>query len=107
MLGRGIVADPALALAIKRHLQSSTEHEPAWEDLLPLVADFWELVGTRTLPHHRAGRLKQWLNFLRRRHPQAQELYAALRTVNDPALVERELSARCAATEPGRTRLAA
>jgi tRNA-dihydrouridine synthase C len=107
MLGRGIVADPGLALAIKRHVQGSTEREPTWEDLLPLVADFWQLVGTRTLPRHRAGRLKQWLNFLRRRHPQAQELYAALRTINDPILVERELAARCAASAPASALLAA
>lgn len=107
MLGRGIVADPGLALEIKGRLQASTEREPAWEDLLPLIADFWQLVEARTLPRHRAGRLKQWLNFLRRRHPQAQEMYVALRTINDPAAVEQELLARCAVSEASRTRLAA
>jgi tRNA-dihydrouridine synthase C len=107
MVGRGIVADPGLALGIKRRLQASTEHEPTWEGLLPLIADFWQLVEARTLPRHRAGRLKQWLNFLRRRHPQAQEMYGALRTINDPAVVEQELLARSAASEASRTRLAA
>ena len=40
---------------------------------------------------HRAGRLKQWLNLLRRRHPQAQLAYDAVRTINDPAGVEARL----------------
>ncbi|HEX4985300.1 MAG TPA: tRNA-dihydrouridine synthase [Burkholderiales bacterium] len=90
MLGRGMVADPALALAI-RGLE-----QPGWEDLLPLLARFWALVGERVAPVHRAGRLKQWLNFLRRRHAQAQALYAELRTVNDPAEVGRRLEVHCA-----------
>ena len=32
---------------------------------------------------HRAGRLKQWLNLLRRRYPEAQAAFDALRTTND------------------------
>ncbi|HVY06540.1 MAG TPA: tRNA-dihydrouridine synthase [Burkholderiales bacterium] len=87
MLGRGIVADPGLALAIRQG------EIVEWDEVRPRLADFWHLVGDRVAPHHRAGRLKQWLNFLRRRYSQAQELYAALRTINDPALVERQLLA--------------
>ena len=56
-----------------------------WEDLLPLIADFWHRVSTRVEARHRAGRLKQWLNLLRRRYPQAQRAYDELRLVNDPA----------------------
>ena len=60
-----------------------------WEDLLPLIADFWHRVGERVEPRHRAGRLKQWLNLLRRRYPEAQDAYDRLRLVNDPtALAE-------------------
>ena len=32
-----------------------------------------------------AGRLKQWLNYLRRHYPEAGEAYLRLRTINDPA----------------------
>ncbi len=91
MLGRGIVADPGLALAIRGRLGAPAAREPDWEDLLPSIAAFWALVGERVVPQHRAGRLKQWLNFLRRRHPQAQALYAHLRTINDAAAIGREL----------------
>ncbi|MEF7612696.1 tRNA-dihydrouridine synthase [Aquincola sp. MAHUQ-54] len=86
MLGRGMVADPGLALAVRGAL------EPVdWAVLLPLIADFWQLVATRVEPRHRAGRLKQWLNFLRRRHPEAEAAYQAVRTVNDPTRVAQLL----------------
>jgi tRNA-dihydrouridine synthase C len=82
MLGRGIVADPALALAIRG------ASPPSWTALRPLLLHYWRLVGQGVAARHRAGRLKQWLNLLRRRHPQAQFAYDAVRTVNDPAAVE-------------------
>ena len=121
MLGRGMVADPGLALAIRAQRRAgggastvlpphATEarldargyvkasaggpHSPdaygappalPWADLLPLIADFWRRVSTRVESRHRAGRLKQWLNLLRRRYPEAQRAYDELRLVNDPA----------------------
>jgi tRNA-dihydrouridine synthase C len=85
MLGRGIVADPGLALAI------SGGGAVTWPTLQPQLQHFWHLVVAHIEPRHRAGRLKQWLNYLRRRHPEADALYAELRTVNDPALVSRRL----------------
>jgi tRNA-dihydrouridine synthase C len=82
MLGRGMVADPGLALAIRG--------EPCgvgWAALLPLMVEFWRLVGRRVEPRHRAGRLKQWLNYLRRRYGEAQAAYDELRTINDPRVI--------------------
>ena len=40
----------------------------------------------------RPGRLKQWLNFLRRRFPEAQTAYQTLKTINDPALIDKWLA---------------
>ena len=81
MLGRGMVADPGLALAIRGAAV------PAWADLLPLLAHFWHRIAGHVAPRHRAGRLKQWLNLLRRRHPQAQAAFDAVRITNDPVQV--------------------
>jgi tRNA-dihydrouridine synthase C len=84
MLGRGMVADPGLALDIL--LAQGVSHPgdaPTWADLQPLLWHFWQLNAARIEPRAQAGRLKQWLNFLRRRHPQAQQAYDVLRTVND------------------------
>ena len=116
MLGRGIVADPGLALAIRRQ-DANTPRESvdprdaawgvSWQALLPLVAGFWQIVGEHTAPHHRAGRLKQWLNLLRRRYPQAQAAFAAIRTINDPAQVSEWLLAQGGADIADGIRLAA
>lgn len=85
MLGRGIVADPGLALAIRNGNPGGVR----WNEMLPLLEQFWEITGTHNLPKHRAGRLKQWLNLLRRRYPEAEAAYAAIRTISEPAMVER------------------
>jgi len=133
MLGRGMVADPGLALAIRAsrrsghapslalpaHATRAREdergyvkasaggpHSPdaygappavAWDDLLPLIADFWRRVDAKVEPRHRAGRLKQWLNLLRRRYPEAQRAYDELRPLNDPAALGRAMFANVAA----------
>ena len=95
MLGRGIVTDPGLALAIASagvDGYPATEADAphlAWPTLLPLIADFWELVRTRLEKKKQAGRLKQWLNFLRRRYSEADKAYLALRTVTDAVAIDR------------------
>ena len=50
----------------------------------PLLQQFWQRVAHRVERRHRAGRLKQWLNLLRRRYPEAQAAFDATRTVSDP-----------------------
>jgi len=136
MLGRGMVADPGLALAIQASRRAGRApslavpahatqaradergyvkasaggpHSPeaydappavAWDDLLPLMADFWRRVNVKVDHRHRAGRLKQWLNLLRRRYPQAQRAYDDLRVVNDPAALGRAMFANVATLPP-------
>ena len=84
MLGRGAVADPGLALAIRAAdgVAAPAEALP-WQALGPHLVQFWQMVGERVTPRHRAGRLKQWLNLLRRRYPEAQQAFDQLRTLND------------------------
>jgi len=80
MLGRGMVADPGLALAIR-----SPDAAPlAWAQLLPLMQDFFAIVRAHIATRHQAGRLKQWLHYLRRRYPEAEEAYLRVRTINAP-----------------------
>lgn len=92
MLGRGMVADPGLALAILEAFAPAGRTLTAWPALQPLLRHFWAMVALRVEPRHRAGRLKQWLNLLRRRFPEAQALYDAVRTVSDPHAVETLLA---------------
>ena len=94
MLGRGAVADPGLAWAIRGHdaqaLGATPQRGPLdWAELLPLLALYWASVARHTPPKHRAGRLKQWLFLLRRRHAQAQTAFDLIRRLNDPSAVAR------------------
>ena len=86
MLGRGMVADPGLALAIR-----GAGARLPWARLLPLMQEFWQLVCARVAPRHRAGRLKQWLNYLRRVYPEAQAAYDEVRTITDSRLLGERL----------------
>ena len=92
-----MVADPGLGWAVRAATVSVSPEQRqgfhraphvTWQTLRPLLNDFWALVATRVERKHRAGRLKQWLNFLRRRYPEAETAYVALRTLNDPALID-------------------
>ena len=98
MLGRGMVTDPGLAWAVRGATRGQRDTVVTWQTLRPLLNDFWALVATRVERKHRAGRLKQWLNFLRRRYPEAETAYAALRTLNDPALIDAWLRSEGAAS---------
>ena len=54
---------------------------------------YWQLVSARVVARHRAGRIKQWLHYLRRAYPEARELYDELRIVNDVRIVGPRLQA--------------
>jgi tRNA-dihydrouridine synthase C len=90
MLGRGMVSDPGLAFAIAAPGRKAV----SWADLQPLLKAFWDLVCAHVVPRHQAGRLKQWLNYLRRRFPEAEAAYLELRVVNDPRRIDAWLQAR-------------
>ncbi len=93
MLGRGMVSDPGLALAILAADAGRAPTPLPWHELLALLVAFWQLVQQHVAPKHAAGRLKQWLNHLRRVYPEAQAAYERVRPVNDPALVAARLFA--------------
>jgi tRNA-dihydrouridine synthase C len=96
MIGRGMVANPGLALAIAHHdalmKGSAVQTEVSWTQIVGLLRLFWQGVAVRVAPRHRAGRLKQWLNYLRRVYPQAQDAFDQLRLLNDPAKIDHWLT---------------
>ena len=101
MIGRGMVADPGLALAITQHSTTGIVLAPgqgvAWSRLVGLMAVFWAGVGARVASRHRAGRLKQWLNYMRRVYPEAQQAFDELRLVHDVAHIDCWLQRQTAA----------
>lgn len=105
MLGRGMVTDPGLAMAIRRRdcgAGDTQAQDLGWAALQPQLLAFWRIVSTRLQPAHRAGRLKQWLNFLRRRYPEAESAYQAVRRIDEPEQISRVLLAGFARPEPAR-----
>ncbi|MBS0369983.1 MAG: tRNA-dihydrouridine synthase [Proteobacteria bacterium] len=79
MLGRGAVSDPFLARRIAAGAEVPADRDAEWGELLHLIGDFWERVQLKVEPRHAPGRLKQWINMLRRNFPAAELLYQDLR----------------------------
>jgi len=95
MLGRGMVANPALARAILA-VDAAHPESPVltWPVLFDLIEEFWLLVVKHLDRGQQTGRLKQWLNLLRRVYPEAQEAFMAVRTFHEPADVVNWLKAQ-------------
>jgi tRNA-dihydrouridine synthase C len=98
MIGRGMVTDPGLALAIAHQRRTGDVLLPgqgvAWTTMLDLMQIFWFGVSARVATRHRAGRLKQWLNYMRRVYPAAQQAFDELRLVHDAHKIDVWLAER-------------
>ena len=64
-----------------------------WAAVLPHMQQFWDWVCQRLTPNQRAGRLKQWLNLLRRRYPEAELAFEHVRTLTDQREITRWIAA--------------
>ncbi len=85
MLGRGLVSNPGLALALRGHAT------PAWAEVRASLQLYSSFIAPRVAARHRAGRIKQWLNMLRRTYPQAEAAFAQVRGVSDAAALDSAL----------------
>ncbi len=131
MLGRGMVTDPGLARAIRvangfpygftATVSCSSQPKAvlpdgaaerldpalAWVALQPSLLVFWQLVCARLERRQQAGRLKQWLNFLRRRFPEAEPAYQAICRMNDPRQIDAWFASQTMQDQPFNQRPAA
>ena len=104
MLGRGMVTNPGLALEIRAATSHTTlttlaQHSAQapgldWPGVQEHLGHFWHLVRSRLEARQQAGRLKQWLNFLRRHYPPAQQAYERLKTEIDVRVFDAWVSAQ-------------
>jgi tRNA-dihydrouridine synthase C len=93
MLGRGLVSRPDLARQIAA-ARAGVEVPPmTWDELLPLLRDFWRQARRKLAPRYAPGRLKQWLAMLTRSYPEAVVLFAEVRRENDCERIDRLLGA--------------
>lgn len=85
MLGRGMVANPGLALEIvgaDLAADASAAAAVPWSTVQTLLDGYWQVIARHVDERHRPGRIKQWLHLLRRHHPQAEAAYQEVRTIN-------------------------
>lgn len=89
MLGRGALAAPDLARRIT--LNDEQESPLPWEQLLPFIATQFQRYDSQN-PRYVGNRTKQWLAYLKRTYPQANDLFSRIRTLHDPELIAQQLS---------------
>ncbi|MFG6178745.1 tRNA dihydrouridine synthase [Halomonas sp. THAF12] len=84
MLGRGALADPALAPRI-RHWQATGEHLPptTWDTRSRVLADYAALQRNILPDKIVVSLLKQWLNHMRSRDAEAARRFQALRRLTE------------------------
>jgi len=92
MLGRGALASPDLAARIHTAQSGSSLESMNWRSISHLVeAQF--LRSDSQSPRHIGNRTKQWLAYLKRSYPQANELFSRLRTLHDVTEIVAAFSA--------------
>ncbi|MGF6378458.1 tRNA-dihydrouridine synthase C [Paraburkholderia atlantica] len=82
MIGRGAVSDPFLAQRI-RGLMDPCPSADEWPQVLGSIVGYLNKLRAHGSLTHEHGRVKQWLSYLQRTWPQAAELHAAIRRVQD------------------------
>jgi tRNA-dihydrouridine synthase C len=90
MLGRGMVANPALA----RQIRSEISEPEDWDEMRVRLEGYWIELCRRLEPRYRAGRIKQWLSYLRRTYPEADSAFDSVRSVTDSDLLAQRLFPR-------------
>ncbi len=89
MLGRGAVRCPDLASNIRKNELTETE----WQVVRHLLVDFWQDIRQSLPERDCAGRLKQWVNHLRKVHPDAEVLWQLIRTEKQGQKLDRLVDA--------------
>ncbi len=89
MLGRGLLARPDLALAIKAQQAGQQHNAMPWRQVLNLV---WRLHQTTSplYPKKFCGnRMKQWLMYLQRQYVEAEQLFMRVKGTKDPNAIQQ------------------
>ncbi len=89
MLGRGLVSRPDLAKQIACARDGIEYQLKTWQELQPMLREFWRQVRLTLTTLSAPGRLKQWLALMTRNYPEAQQLFNQLRKVTDCTEIDR------------------
>ena len=89
MLGRGAVRCPDLASRIRENNMPAAH----WQAVRDLLIVFWNDIRKSLPERDCAGRLKQWVNYLRKVHPDAEAFWKEIRTEKDCSKLDRLVEA--------------
>jgi tRNA-dihydrouridine synthase C len=87
MIGRGAIANPALALLIRGERNATL----SWVEMQQLLQTFWHSVERHVNTRYRNGRIKQWLRYLARDYAQAQQQFDCIRRLTHPEEITQAL----------------
>lgn len=85
MIGRGLISRPDLALQIKASQRGETIDAMAWPEVVELVQGYGQALQGHLEDKYVTGRLKQWLNYLRRGFDEAELLWPQARKIREVA----------------------
>ena len=89
MLGRGLLSRPDLALSIKGLQRQAMASKPsstpqaAWQDISPLLLEFFRQTCAFYPKKYTGNRLKQWLFYLQRHFSEAEKLFNQIKAERD------------------------
>ncbi|MEB4593483.1 tRNA-dihydrouridine synthase [Candidatus Thiothrix sp. Deng01] len=90
MLGRGALAFPDLALAIKAQQGGASYQPMPWPEILPLVVRYADTL-TGHAPKYAASFIKQWFTYLRRQYPEAESLFQHIKRLKLPMEIKEAI----------------
>jgi tRNA-dihydrouridine synthase C len=90
MLGRGLLAQPGLALQIKADGQGQPRAEMDWPAACKLLYHYHLQTYNHYPAKHMGNRVKQWLNYLGRNYPQAQRFMETIKRSRDAEVINEQ-----------------
>ncbi len=92
MLGRGLLARPDLACAIRAKHHGSEHREMPWPEVAQALLDFFLLTSSAYPAKYMGNRAKQWLFYLQKHYPEASQLFQKIKKSRDFATIEQAIS---------------
>lgn len=93
MLGRGLLATPDLALAIKTLEAGEDYRWKTWPEIAEILLEFFEMTSAIYPAKHLGNRAKQWLFYLKRQYPGAEKLFDEIKRSRDYLFIREAISA--------------
>lgn len=82
MLGRGALNIPNLGSVVKHQ-----QNKLAWSKVLELLTKYVLTKNPYDTGFYNIARIKQWLGYLKKEYPEANDLFSIVRTINDTNLL--------------------